>query len=162
MATKLVIKVNGAGQGTVELDGTDLSTSVRAVEFRADAHNETSVLLELCVDEIETTMLGSPEAEILVNIPDVVITTLLTLGWTPPEHDQRSYRMPVTEWVPADMLPGFDEPPSAEEITRSMMGTPIGCVCFQLDHHRQYFADGTHHERCPLFVTDNASPDAND
>lgn len=160
MATKLVIKVNGFGQGTVELDGTDLSTAVRAVEFRADDQEPPVVLLELCVDEIETTYLGSAEAEILVNIPDVVATTLITLGWSPPEHDRRSYRMPVTEWVPADMLPGFDPPLSAE--VWDVRDLPAGCQCFPLDHHREYFANGTHHERCPLFVTDNASPDAND
>lgn len=160
MATKLVIKVNGAGQGTVELDGTDLSNVVRAVEFRADAHARTVVNLELCVDEIETTMLGSVDAEILVNIPDDVISTLMTLGWTPPEHDKRTYRMPVTTWVPADELQGFDDTPSAEGW--DIRDLPADCTCFILDHHRQYFAHGTHHERCALFVTDNASPDAND
>lgn len=168
MATKLVIKVNGFGQGTVELDGTDLSSAVRAVEFRADAHARTVVNLELCVDEIETTMLGSSEAEILVNLPDDVITTLITLGWTPPEHDQRSYHMPVTEWIPVDRITIDDSEPSpAEAFLRSpevwdVRDLPADCLCFQLDHHREYFSNGTHHERCPLFVTDNASPDAND
>lgn len=125
MATKLVIKVNGFGQGTVELDGTDIASSVRAVEFRADAGRVTVVSLELCVDEIETTYLGSAECEVLVSISDDVVTTLMTLGWTPPENDRRSYRMPVTEWVPVEDF----RTPSAEE---------------------------------EAFITDNASPDAND
>jgi hypothetical protein len=161
MTRKLVIKVNGFGEGTVELDGTDISSSVRAVEFRADAHLKTTVSLELSVSEIETTYLGSAESEILVNIPDDVITTLITLGWTPPEHDKRTYRMPVTTWVPADQLRGFEEPSPAEVVLRNER-LRVGCLCFQLDHHEEYFENGTHHERCPLFITDNASPDAND
>lgn len=156
MATKLVIKVNGFGQGTVELDGTDISTSVRAVEFRAEAGHETTVNLELSVTEIETSYLGSAEREILVNMPDEVVNTLLVLGWNPPQNDNRTYRLPVTEWVPADEF----HTPSAEEW--DIRDLPEGCRCFELDHHRQYFTDGTHHEQCPLFIIDNASPDAND
>jgi len=111
MAGKLVIKVNGFGQGTVELDGTDIARSVRAVEFRADSRGETEVNITLTLDEIETTWLGSAEREILVNLNDETINTLLALGWTPPESDQRSYRMPVTDWVAVDEF----RSPSAEE-----------------------------------------------
>lgn len=155
MAGKLVIKINGFGQGTVELDGTDISRSVRAVEFRASANDETTITLELGVTEIETTYLGSPEREVLVNLNDDIVNTLMMLGWTPPENDRRTYRMPVTEWVLAE-----DLAPSAE--AWDVRDLPVGCRCFELDHHRQYFRDRTHDERCPLFVIDHASPDAND
>lgn len=115
MAIKLVIKVNRSGQGTVELDGTDLSKAVRAVEFRASARDEVFASLELCVDEIEITQLGSAEAEVLVNLPDDVINVLIQLGWTPPENDRRTYRYRMAEWVPAD-FPRLNDPPSAEEM----------------------------------------------
>lgn len=153
MPRKLQIKLDGAGRGSVTLDGTDLSTSVRAVELRAEAGEPAFVTLELALDEIDVTRLASAEAEVLVNLPDDMIRVLTVLGWTPPEEIQRSYRMAVTRWVPADQLDG------SESVNRTL---PAGCQCFELDHHLQYFESGTHDERCQLFVTDNASPDAND
>lgn len=113
MAKKLVIKLNGAGQGTVELDGTDIARSVRSVEFRADSMGDIETTLGLCVDEIEITQLGSAEAEVLVNLPDSVIDALIQLGWTPPANDRRTYRIRMAEWV---ATPSLNEPPSAEEM----------------------------------------------
>lgn len=158
MAGKLVIKVNGLGHGTVELDGTDIARSVRAVEFRADANDRPEVTITLTLDEIETTWLGSAEREILVNLSDDSINTLLALGWTPPEDDRRSYRMPVTKWVTVPEFNGETSVLSAE----GNYTLPAGCRCFELDHHEEYFENGTHDRQCPLFATDNASPDAND
>ena len=165
MAGKLVIKVNAFGHGSVELDGTDIASSVRAVEFRADANarqGHTEVTLELCVTEIETTYLGSPDREVLVNLTDDVINTLLMLGWTPPENDQRTYRMPVTEWIPSEEFDRLYLNTETPAEVWDVANLPAGCRCFELNHHREYFRDGTHHRECPLFATDNASPDAND
>lgn len=150
MAGKLVIKINGFGQGTVELDGTDISSTVHAVEFRAGANEHLAVTLELLLSEVEVTALGDSEKSVMVNLTDSIRTTLSVLGWTAPADDQTVYRMPMTEWVPV------------EERVRTAEALPDGCRCFELNHHRQYYADGSHDDRCPLFVIDNASPDAND
>jgi hypothetical protein len=118
MAGKLVIKVNGFGQGTVELDGTDIANSVRAVEFRADSRGETTVSLDLTVDEVEITCLGARDREYLVNLDDSTINTLLALGWNPPQSDVRTYRVPATEWVSAEEFETYtlNERRSAEEM----------------------------------------------
>lgn len=116
MPSKLVIQLNGSGQGTVELDGTDIASAVYAVEFSAEAGHVTKVNLQLQVIEIELSYLGSPDQEILVNLTDDVINTLLVLGWNPPENDNRSYRVPATQWMSLEDFRAVNERPSAEEM----------------------------------------------
>lgn len=110
-----MIKINRSGQGTIELDGMDLSRAVRTVEFRADSRGDVETELGLTVDEVEITHLGSAEAEVLVNLPDDVINALVQLGWTPPENDRRTYKYRMAEWVSVD-TPNVNERPSAEEM----------------------------------------------
>lgn len=149
MPRKLQIKLDETGHGSVVLDGTDISNAVRAVEMiRADP-GRSLVVLELVVTEIDVTALASPEAEILVSLTDDVIRALTMLGWTPPDDDRRTYYMPRAEWVPVE-----DQTAEADR--------PAECRCYELNPSRLHTRIDTHEELCPLFVTDNASPDAND
>lgn len=139
MPRKLQIKLDETGHGSVVLDDMDISRAVRAVEIRADP-GRSLVVLELTVTEIDVTRLASSEAETLVSLTDDVIRALTMLGWTPPDDDRRTYYTPRAEWVPVE-----DHSAEADR--------PAECRCSE---------NGTHDERCQLFVTDNASPDAND
>jgi hypothetical protein len=158
MPSKLVVKIDGVGRGSIELNGLDISSSVRGMQLSSCADIATKVTLELAVSEIEITALEDRDATILVNLTNDVISALLALGWTQPEDDPRTYRV-ERRWELIDS-PSLSEPPHAEEDQRPSL--PAGCWCFELDHHRRYLWDGTHHERCPLYVIDNQSPDAHD
>ncbi|MFE6816025.1 hypothetical protein [Streptomyces sp. NPDC057677] len=72
------IDVNGAGRGTVEVNGTDISHAVRAVRLGSEAGELPTVELELGVYDVST------QAEAQVYITEETEAALIALGWTPP------------------------------------------------------------------------------
>jgi hypothetical protein len=128
---RVQISTNGFGQGTVKLDGLDVSAAVRGVSFRTSAEDRDEVVIELSVDQIEISLLADPDKTIQVLIPTAVVDVLKRIGWVPPADGATTYRIPHE---------------------------PV-CTC---SPYELAASDGVHADSCPLFITDNQSPDAND
>jgi hypothetical protein len=74
----LRLTLDGAGQGTVELDGEPLR-GVRGVTLSADVHHLPVLTVDVGLREVE---LMSGDTEVLVS--EAAAESLLRLGWTPP------------------------------------------------------------------------------
>lgn len=153
-ARSLKITADAAGTGTIEIDGMNIENVVRGLDIsiRAGDPPTISVELDLTVVTVEITSLAEAAERHLVNLSAEVSTVLQAMGWTPPAEPTNEFTVPKADWqLDTRTLGSWD-----------IRDLPEGCHCFELDHHHQFFIDGTHHERCPVFVIDNQSPDAND
>lgn len=81
MATRTVhATLTPTGQGTITVDGHDLSNATRGISLRSEVGQMPEILLDLVV--IETTRIDAEEVE--VTIPTATAEALVALGWTPP------------------------------------------------------------------------------
>jgi hypothetical protein len=138
MAGNVKVTLDGAGNGAVEIDGHDLSRALRGFTLNVSADERPTIELDFCLSEVEITSMGDGERTVLVNIPDAVVHTLLMIGWTPPENDARTYRLPHAQWV--EYTPTRDE----------------YCTC---PEQHDPFLMLAHHSTC---YYEQNSPDAND
>jgi len=104
VAAKIKIMINANGQGSAIIDGTDFSQALRGFTFSSTVGERPVLDLDFCIDEIEVSSLAESDAEVLVNIPEDVASILLTLGWTPPANDTRTYRMSRPTWEVNDSV----------------------------------------------------------
>jgi hypothetical protein len=72
------IRLDSQGTGTVEVDGHDVSSSVRGLTLIAEAGHLPRLILDLLV------FTGEVDGQAQVHIPDDTRATLVALGWTPP------------------------------------------------------------------------------
>lgn len=72
------VRLDGAGVGSVEVAGTDVSHNVRGVSFRTYAGDIPHVELELLPRAFEL------DAEARVQVDRDAHAVLVALGWTPP------------------------------------------------------------------------------
>lgn len=148
MSGKVKIRLAGAGNDYVEIDGFDLTRALRGFTLNVSSDERPTLELDFCLSEIEVTSIGEGERSVLVNIPDAVVHTLMAIGWQPPENDARTYRMPHAEWEAVDL----NRPPAGyrPEYRDSL------CTC--PENHDPFLMDG-HHATC---YYETHSPDAND
>lgn len=82
------IHLDGAGFGTIELDGQKLR-GVRSLRLDSEAGSRPQLTLELLLHDVSTM------AETLILIDRNTAATLVALGWTPPPEQE----------VPTDAAP---------------------------------------------------------
>ncbi|MYS47547.1 hypothetical protein GTY23_41535 [Streptomyces sp. SID5998] len=68
--------------GCVEVDGHDVSSSIRSLRLDASADHSPRVTLDLVIHAIHSNV-----ADTAVTIPDTTARLLMALGWTPPATD---------------------------------------------------------------------------
>lgn len=150
MAGNVKVTVNAAGMGEIKIDDFDLSQALRGFTLSVESGERPRLDLDFSISEVEVTAMGESDRTVLVIIPDAVVHTLLMLGWTPPENDTRTYRLPHASWEAID-APALNERPTEYTPTRDEY-----CTC--PEHHDPFQMDG-HHSTC---YYEQNSPDAND
>jgi hypothetical protein len=68
----------------VEVNGHDISASVRTVTIRYERDNLAEVSIELLAGTVELADLASEETKTVLSLPSDVEDTLTEFGWTPP------------------------------------------------------------------------------
>lgn len=76
------ISMDAQGMGTVEVDGNDISRTVRGLTLTTEAGHLPRLVLDLLVFTSEA------DGEAQVHIPADTAATLVALGWTPPDDGQ--------------------------------------------------------------------------
>lgn len=95
-SVKVTVDLNGYGQ--IEIDGRDISNAVQGFKVDATAGDGVTLTVQLNITEIDITSLGDGKRNILVNLSDEVISSLIMLGWKPPADDRRVYQMEHPKW----------------------------------------------------------------
>lgn len=95
-SVKVTVDLNG--YGLIEIDGHDISNAVHGFKVNAVAGEGVTLTVQLNITEIDITSLGDGQRNILVNLSDEVITSLIMLGWQPPEDDRRVYKVNHPKW----------------------------------------------------------------
>ena len=68
----------------VEVNGHDISASVRTVTIRYERDHRAHVEIELLADTVELTEFASEKTKTLLSLSSDVEDALTALGWTPP------------------------------------------------------------------------------
>ena len=77
---RVKIQLSSTGNGSVEVDGIDLSADTLGLSLHASARKRVSELqLDLLLEVTEV------EGEMVVTVPGGTKEALVALGWTPPE-----------------------------------------------------------------------------
>lgn len=76
------LSLDDIGGGQVEIDGHDISDTVRGLTLKAGVGRVPQLVLDL---RIHT---GEAEAEAVVHVPADTAAALVELGWTPPDDGQ--------------------------------------------------------------------------
>lgn len=76
------ISLDATGGGTVEVDGHDISHTVRGLTLKSDVGSEPQLVLDLTIHT------GEIDGQAHVHIPADTAATLVDLGWTPPDDGQ--------------------------------------------------------------------------
>lgn len=76
------IALDAIGGGRVEVDGHDITDTVRELTLQAGVGRIPQLVLDLRIHNAET------EAEVVAHIPADTAATLVALGWTPPDEGQ--------------------------------------------------------------------------
>jgi hypothetical protein len=84
MTRRNITIATGPDQARIELDGHDIAPAVREAVITVGRAGQTSVTVELAISTVDVISLGSPDAEVLLSLPDDVHDALIALGWTPP------------------------------------------------------------------------------
>lgn len=74
----LRLNIGATGQGSVEIDGKDVSGSVAGVTLNAHVGEPTTALLRLAPGSVGV------DADAVVHLPAEVEQLLVAAGWTPP------------------------------------------------------------------------------
>lgn len=77
------LEVDGAGMGTLTVDGHSLGNAVQATSIHSRAGHATRVELELLATDVSTQC--EPEQ---ILIPEETREALIALGWTPPQETE--------------------------------------------------------------------------
>ncbi|MFI6274296.1 hypothetical protein [Streptomyces sp. NPDC050988] len=76
------LSLDAIGGGQVEIDGHDITDTVRGLTLKAGMGRVPQLVLDL---RIHT---GEAEAEAVVHVPADTAAALVELGWTPPDDGQ--------------------------------------------------------------------------
>ncbi|HKX69886.1 MAG TPA: hypothetical protein VJM75_01605 [Acidimicrobiales bacterium] len=76
------ISLDAEGMGAVEVDGQDISRTVRGLTLSAEVNHLPRLILDLRLFTSEV------EGQAQVHIPADTAATLVALGWTPPDDGQ--------------------------------------------------------------------------
>lgn len=99
--TSLRIETTGQHGRKITLDGVDITSAVRRVEFDADFRT-VEVCLHVSVEQIEIDTLGERDMSVMVNIPKDVVEVLQLLGWI--KTDQSTYSIPRPAYNPDEAV----------------------------------------------------------
>lgn len=97
-AASVKVTVDLDGYGKIEIDGRDISNAVEGFTVDASAGKGVTLLVQLSITEIDITSLGDGQRNILVNLSDEVISSLIMLGWQPPADGRRVYKVEHPKW----------------------------------------------------------------